>query len=68
MNAKLLKSKMVLYGDTQAELADALGLSQTRLSSKINEYQGAQFTQAEIKSIKERYALTDSEVTSIFFS
>lgn len=67
MNAKLLRSKMVLFGDTQGELADVLGISQQRLSAKINETNGAEFTQKEIKAIKERYNLTSEETALIFF-
>lgn len=68
MNAKLLKSKMVLHDDTQGKLADALGISAQRLSNKINEYNGAQFTQTEIRIIKDRYDLSDEEVSLIFFT
>lgn len=58
---------MVLFGDTQGELADVLGISQQRLSAKINETNGAEFTQKEIKAIKERYNLTSEETALIFF-
>ena len=68
MNAKLLKSKMVLHDDTQGKLADALGISAQRLSNKINECNGAQFTQTEIRIIKDRYDLSDEEVSLIFFT
>lgn len=68
MNAKLLKSKMVLFGDTNTTLAAALNISTTRLSAKINETNGAEFNQSEIKIIKERYDLTNDEVILIFFS
>lgn len=68
MNAKLLKSKMVLHDDTQTKLAEALGITPNRLSNKINEYNGAQFTQSEIRIIKDRYDLTDEEVSLIFFT
>lgn len=68
MNGNLLRSKMVLHGDTGADLAGALGISQQRFSAKINETNGAEFTQREIKIIKDRYTLTDNEVCSIFFA
>lgn len=68
MNANILKSKMKLFGDTNALLAEAIGCSAQRLSAKINETNGAEFTQGEIKSIRERYNLTDEEVTDIFFA
>lgn len=68
MNAKLLRSKMVLFGDTNNSLAEALGLSAQRLSEKINERNGAQFTQGEIEIIRSRYSLTSQEVIDIFFT
>ena len=68
MNAKLLKSKMVLFGDTGAVLADALGISRQQFSAKLNETNGAEFTQNEIKMIKARYSLTSEEVDYIFFA
>ncbi|NLG58526.1 MAG: XRE family transcriptional regulator [Clostridiales bacterium] len=68
MNAKLLRSKMVLFGDTNNSLAEALGLSAQRLSEKINERNGAQFTQGEIEIIKYRYDLSSQEVIDIFFT
>lgn len=68
MNERLLRSKMVLHGDTNNTLAEALGITPQRLSAKINETNGAEFTQREIKIIIVRYSLTDSEVISIFFS
>ncbi len=68
MNKNLLESKMKLLGDTQSTLADAIGISLSRLSAKINEYEGAEFTQGEINSIKERYQLSADEVDCIFFA
>jgi hypothetical protein len=64
----MFKSKMMLYGDTNANLAEAIGLSAQRLSAKINETGGAQFTQGEIDAIRCRYELTPDEVNSIFFT
>lgn len=68
MQIKKLKSKMALYGDTGGDLAEYLSISRTRLSSKIHETNGAEFTQGEIQKIKERYSLTGTEVDEIFFS
>jgi hypothetical protein len=59
---------MVLFGDTQGTLAEAIGMTPPRLSSKITEWNGAEFTQSEIKIIKERYNLTNDEVDAIFFA
>ncbi len=68
MNKNLLVSKMKLYGDTNAALASAIGISPQRFSAKLNEYQGAEFNQGEIQKIRERYSLTDDEVVQIFFA
>ena len=67
MNKKALLSKMVLYGDNGGTLSEALGISRSTFSVKINE-SGAEFTQSEIMVIKERYNLTPEEVMDIFFN
>ena len=67
MNKNLLISKMKLFGDTQTDLALALGLSVARTNAKINGTDGAEFTQREITIIKIRYHLTAEEVDQIFF-
>lgn len=68
MNKNLLISKMKLFGDTQQMLADVLGLSLNRTNAKINETDGAEFTQSEIKKIMIRYNLTPDEVVQIFLT
>lgn len=68
MNTNMFKSKMKLHGDTNAKLAAAIGISPQRLSAKINETGGAEFTQGEIEKIRDRYNLTPDEVDSIFFA
>ena len=68
MNSKLLKVKMMLNDDTNSVLAKAIGISPQRLSAKINETGGAEFTQGEIEKIKNRYDLTPQEVNDIFFA
>ena len=45
MNKKLLRSEMILHDDTNSTLANALGNSPQSLSSKMNETNGAEFTQ-----------------------
>lgn len=67
MNKNALKSKMALRGDTGVDLAAAIGMSRASLSAKMNSTKGAEFTQGEIKSIKDRYSLTAAEVDDIFF-
>lgn len=66
MNTKLLKAKIVENGDTQAQLAAALGISPSNLNDKINGK--VSFRQNEIAAIKEKYSLTANEVDTIFFS
>lgn len=68
MNTNMFKSKMKLHGDTNAVLAAAIGISAQRLSAKINETGGAEFTQSEIQSIVGRYQLTNDETHDIFFA
>jgi hypothetical protein len=58
---------MKLHGDTNAILADSIGISPQRLSAKINETNGAEFTQSEIQAVIDRYKLTAKEVDEIFF-
>ena len=58
---------MVLFGDTQGDLAEALDISQQRLSAKMNETNGAEFNQREIRIIRQRYNLTAEELSLIFF-
>ena len=68
MNKNMLKSVMVLHGDIQETLAEYLGISATTLSLKMNETNGAEFTQGEIKKIILRYDLTAEQTMKIFFS
>ena len=68
MNKKLLEAKMKLHGDIGKTLAMHIGSARTTLSNKMNETNGAEFTQREKKKIKERYSLTAEEVDEIFFA
>ena len=67
MNAKLLRSVMILHGDTNITLADFLGISEQSVSNKINE-NGTEFKQGEIAKIKARYNLDSDMVDRIFFA
>ena len=67
MNKELLRSIMVLHGDTNKTLADYLGITEQSLSNKINE-NGTEFKQGEIRLIKLRYHLTAEQVDLIFFA
>lgn len=66
MNSNILKSKIKLNGDTQEELAEYLGITNSTLSFKINGKND--FLRAEIQLIKQRYNLTPQEIDQIFFS
>lgn len=68
MNKALLDSFRAKNKDTQQILADAMGISLSRLNAKINETQGAAFTQTEMEFIINRYNLTNDEACEIFFT
>ncbi len=67
MNKLKLESIMKLNGDTGTKLAIFLGIARSTFSAKINESNGAEFTQSEICKIKEKYNLNAQEVSAIFF-
>lgn len=67
MNAKLMRSVMVLHGDTNATLAEFLGITEQSVCNKINE-NGTEFRQGEIAKIKARYNLDSDMVDRIFFA
>lgn len=68
MNKFRLESVMRLHGDTGTSLAKFLNIARTTFSAKINETNGAEFTQNEIAMIKEKYSLNPEEVVAIFFN
>ena len=65
MNTKLLKSIMVLNDDNLFTLATHLGLSRQTLSLKIDGI--SDFRLNEVRGIRDKYQLSDSEVMEIFF-
>lgn|GEM_PF-698195 len=67
MNTAKLKSVMVLRGFTQTKLAEVLGISEQRLSAKINGKHGAEFNQGEISRIKKILNLSSDDIINIFF-
>lgn len=67
MKKEVLRSIMVLHGDTNKDLADYLGISEQSVSNKINET-GTEFKQGEIARIKLKYNLTSDQVDQIFFA
>jgi DNA-binding XRE family transcriptional regulator len=68
MDKNKLLALLAENGDTQSDLASAIGISRTRLSAKINERDNAAFTQPEIAAIKKRYSLSGEQVDAIFFA
>lgn len=67
MNKRMLESFMKLNGDTGKTLADYLGIARPTFSNKINETNGAEFTQGEICLIKKKYQLSAEDMDAIFF-
>lgn len=67
MNSQMLRSIMVLHGDTNKDLAKLLDKTEQSISNKINE-KGTEFTQGEIAKIKAKYNLSAEQVEAIFFS
>ncbi|HFE9852753.1 TPA: XRE family transcriptional regulator [Enterococcus faecalis] len=67
MNKKGLRILLLKNDDNQGTLANYLGISEQTLSKKINEREGAEFSQTEIRLIKDKYQLTAEEVDGIFF-
>lgn len=68
MDKKLLRAKMIAFGDTSETLATFLGINKSSLSAKMNCYRGANFTQKEISAIIGKYNLTAEDISSIFFA
>jgi len=68
MNKPLFNSYLAKRSDTQAALATAMGLSLSRLNAKINEANGASFTQTEMAFVIERYNLSGDEACEVFFA
>lgn len=67
MNKLRLELVMKLHGDTGTSLAKFLNMARATFSAKINETNGAEFTQREIAMIREKYALSPRDVVAIFF-
>ena len=65
MNVNLLKAKMAAFGETQAQLAKAIGRSASNLNDKITGK--VSFRQKDIFAIKKHYNLSAEDVDLIFF-
>ncbi len=68
MDKRKLESLMRLHGDTGGTLAEYLGIARSTFSAKLNETNGAEFTQGEISMIKKRYDLNAEQVDDTFFN
>lgn len=68
MNKDKLLGVMRENGDSQEILADALNMTRQTLSKKIREIDGASFNLPELKIIRKRYQLSDSQFNAIFFA
>ena len=67
MNKNALKGLIVIHDGKQEVLAEAMGLSLSRLNAKINE-SDAEFTKSEIEFIRDRYKMSRKQVMDIFFT
>lgn len=65
MNCNLLRAEIVKHGDTQARLAQLMGLQVSALSMRMSGK--IEFRRNEILFIKNRYGLTAEETERIFF-
>ena len=66
MQREELKSVMALWGDSQKDLAAALGRTEANISEKISGK--TVFRQDEISAIALRYKLTSDDIQRIFFA
>lgn len=66
MNKNHFKSIMILNGDTQKTIADALNVSEQTVGDKVNGI--SEFKQSEIKMLIDRWKLSPEQVDEIFFS
>lgn len=66
LDVKLLKSKMVLYGDEEfvTAISKLLVISRQTASAKLNG--ASDFTQSEIKQISQHYHLSADDIKNIF--
>lgn len=65
MNKPKLRSVMVLNGDKQADLAEALSIPESGVSARLDGK--VDFRASEICKIVERYHLSAEETFDIFF-
>ena len=66
MNKALLRSIMVLNGDTYQTLSEDMKMEKATFSRKINS--SASFTKKEMQFIREKYNLTADQFIEMFFT
>ena len=66
MDKNLLRFFMGKHGDNQETLANAINMSQSALSERINGK--IDFRKKEIEAIRTRYELTAEDLQAIFFA
>jgi len=66
VNKQKLKAAIMAGDGTQQNLAEAMGISLSNLSLRINGHM--EFKAGEIAFIRDRYGLTDEMVCQIFFA
>lgn len=66
MLSRELKSLRALYGHTQKDLANMLGIGETSYTKRENG--DLSFSIEEIKKLKELYKLKDEDIIRIFFT
>lgn len=66
MDINKLKALIIQHGETQLDLADAMGIALSNLNAKLNDK--ADFRKSEIMFIAERYKLSPMQIAEIFFN
>lgn len=66
VNKRKLKAAILIHDGTQKNLAEALGISLSNLSLRINGHM--EFKAGEIAFIRDRYGLSEKDVCEIFFA
>lgn len=66
MNVKLLKSKMILYGDEEFVTAISKVLEVSRQTASAKLKGESDFTRAEVEKISKYYRLSAEDIKNIF--
>lgn len=68
VNTNLLKSKFVLNGLTQEQVAEKIGMNPSTLSQKINNEPGYVFSVDEATKLANLLSVKKTELVKIFFA